>query len=68
MDLAALGIWNLPKSRIEPMFAALVGGFLTTGPPGKSPNYLLTTLPDSVPDGCNQFSALLHGDLSQTFV
>ena len=40
------------------MFAALAGGFLTTEPPGKSPNYLLTTLPDSVPDGSNQLSAL----------
>ena len=40
------------------MFPALAGGFLTTGPPGKSPNYFLTPLPDSVPDGSNQFSAL----------
>ena len=30
------GVWNLPGPGIEPMFPALAGGFLTTGPPGKS--------------------------------
>ena len=30
------GVWNLPGPGIEPESAALVNGFLTTGPPGKS--------------------------------
>ena len=29
-------MWNLPESGIEPLSPALAGGFLTTGPPGKS--------------------------------
>ena len=29
-------IWDLLGPGIEPMFPALAGGFLTTGPPGKS--------------------------------
>ena len=29
-------MWNLPELGIEPMSPALAGGFLTTGPPGKS--------------------------------
>ena len=29
-------MWNLPGPGIEPVYPALVGGFLTTGPPGKS--------------------------------
>ena len=29
-------LWNLPGPGIEPMSPALAGGFLTTGPPGKS--------------------------------
>ena len=29
-------MWNLPGPGIEPMYPALVGGFLTTGPPVKS--------------------------------
>ena len=29
-------MWNLPRPAIEPVYPALVGGFLTTGPPGKS--------------------------------
>ena len=32
-------MWNLPGPGIEPMSPALVGGFLITGPPGKSLNY-----------------------------
>ena len=31
----SLGMWNLPGAGIEPVFPALVGRFLTTGPPGK---------------------------------
>ena len=31
----SLGMWNLPRAGIEPVFPALVGRFLTTGPPGK---------------------------------
>ena len=42
--LSSCGVWaelpcgmrDLPGSRIEPMSPALVGGFLTTGPPEKS--------------------------------
>ena len=30
------GMWDLPRPGLEPMSAALVGGFLTTAPPGKS--------------------------------
>ena len=30
------GMWNLPGPEIKPMFPALAGGLLTTGPPGKS--------------------------------
>ena len=29
-------MWNLPGPGLEPMSPALVGGFLTTAPPGKS--------------------------------
>jgi len=34
-------MWNLPGSGIEPVSAELAGGFLTTGPPGKSLEYSL---------------------------
>ena len=30
-------IWNILRSGIEPLSLTLVGGFLTSGPPGKSP-------------------------------
>ena len=30
------GMWNLPGPGIKPVSLALTGGFLTTGPPGKS--------------------------------
>ena len=29
-------MWNLPRLGIQPVSPALAGGFLTTGPPGKS--------------------------------
>ena len=29
------GMWDLPRSGLEPVSAALAGGFLTTAPPGK---------------------------------
>ena len=29
-------MWNLPGAGMEPMSPTLTGGFLTTGPPGKS--------------------------------
>ena len=32
------GMWDLPGPGIEPVFPALAGRFLTTVPPGKSPN------------------------------
>ena len=28
-------MWDLPEPEIEPVSLALVGGFLTNGPPGK---------------------------------
>ena len=31
-------MWNLPGPESKPKFPALAGGFLTTGPPGKSPS------------------------------
>ena len=30
------GMWNLPRPGIRPVTSTLAGGFLTTGPPGKS--------------------------------
>ena len=33
------GLWNLPRPEMEAMSPALAGGFLTTGPPGKSCTY-----------------------------
>ena len=33
-----LGMWDPPRPGIKPMSPALAGGFLTTGPPGKSHN------------------------------
>ena len=30
------GMWDLPRSGIEPVSPALAGGFLSTAPPGKS--------------------------------
>ena len=29
------GIWDLPRTGLEPVSPALAGGFLTTAPPGK---------------------------------
>ena len=29
-------MWTLPRAGIKPVSPALAGGFLTTGPPGKS--------------------------------
>ena len=34
-------MWDLPRSGLEPVSPALAGGFLTTTPPGKSPNLFL---------------------------
>ena len=34
----SVAMWNLPRPGLEPMYPALAGGFLTTGPPGKSEN------------------------------
>ena len=39
MGLVTLQHVNLPRPGIEPMFPALVGRFLTTGPPGKSQTF-----------------------------
>ena len=35
------GMWDLPRVGIKPMSRALTGGFLTTAPPGKSPESLV---------------------------
>ena len=35
------GLWDLPGPGIQPVSPALAGGFLTTGPPGKSLQYIL---------------------------
>ena len=40
------GMWDLPGPGIEPVSRALAGGFLTTGPPGKSAE--LTLFDDSI--------------------
>ena len=32
------GMWDPPRPGLEPMSPALADGFLTTAPPGKSPN------------------------------
>ena len=32
-------MWDLPGLGIEPMSPALASGFLTTAPPGKSPDF-----------------------------
>ena len=33
-------MWDLPGPGLEPVSPALAGGFLTTAPPGKSPDVL----------------------------
>ena len=38
------GTKNLPRLGIEPIFPTLAGGSLTTGPPGKSPSFLLVQM------------------------
>ena len=38
------GMWDLPGARLEPMCAALAGGFLTTVPPGKSLKCLILNI------------------------
>ena len=37
-----MGTWDPPAVGIEPVSSALAGGFLTTGPPGKSKLLSLT--------------------------
>ena len=39
---APRGMWDLPRAGLEPVSPALAGGFLTTVPPGNSPNLFLT--------------------------
>ena len=46
MGLVAHGMWDLPRPGIEPMSPALAGGFLTTGPPGKSSHSLFDEYPN----------------------
>ena len=38
------GMWDLPGPGIKPVSSALVGRFLTTGPPGKSPESTLVMI------------------------
>ena len=35
-------MWDLPGPGLEPVSPALAGGFLTTAPPGKPPDFHLT--------------------------
>ena len=44
-------MWDLPRSRIEPLSPALAGGFFTTEPPGKPGFVILTDVPDLEPEG-----------------
>ena len=37
------GMWDLPEPGLEPVSPALAGGFSTTAPPGKPPEYLFYT-------------------------
>ena len=46
-------MWDLPGPGIEPVSAALVGGFLTTAPPGKSQAQYLKS---------NESLFLVHGN------
>ena len=39
------GMWDLPGPGLEPVSPALAGGFLTTAPPGKPPNWLILKEP-----------------------
>ena len=39
--LLLCGMWDLPGPGIEPVSPALAGGFLTTLPPGKSPEHCI---------------------------
>ena len=44
------GMWDLPGPGLEPVSPALAAGFLTTAPPGKSPNvFLLNIFPLLIP-------------------
>ena len=42
-------MWDLPGPGIEPVSPALAGGFLTTAPTGKSPNFILHSFTCSCP-------------------
>ena len=44
-------MWDLPRSRIEPLSPALAGGFFTTEPPGKPGFVILTDVPYLEPEG-----------------
>ena len=41
-------MWDLPGPGIEPMFSVLVGGLLTSGPPGKSSSRLLKIMCETI--------------------
>ena len=36
--LLLCGMWDLPRSGVEPMSSAMAGGFFSTEPPGKPPD------------------------------
>ena len=49
------GMWDLPGPGLEPVSPALAGGFLTTAPPGKSPQaYFKQKVLCQVQDGASQ--------------
>ena len=55
------GMWDLPGPGIEPMSSALVGRFLPTAPPGKTPvrRFFILFLSFQVNDNLPSFSRLL---------
>ena len=55
------GMWTPPKPGIEPMSPALAGGFLTTGPSGKSSLYDLKQI-----SGPHKVSSCIHAKLLQS--
>ena len=61
---AALGMWNLPGAGIEPMSLASASRFPTTGPPGKSPNYIwISWFLDFISWGINRYKSMKYGNM-----
>ena len=55
------GMWTPPRPGIKPMSPALAGGFLATGPPGKSSLYDLRQI-----SGPHKFSSCVHAKSLQS--